>query len=96
VTSQRQSTSEGQSASESRKTIPATCALHRGAAGFTNLLVKMSDRMIVLDPHVDGCCVITLNEAAARTLYDVLTEWLHQTGRLTNQGFPASDDHASG
>ena len=96
MTSQRQSTSEGQSASESRKTIPATCALHRGAAGFTNLLVKLSDRMIVLDPHVDGCCVITLNEAAARALYDVLREWLHHTGRLTNQGLPASDDHASG
>jgi hypothetical protein len=96
VTSQRQSTSEGQSASEGRKTIPATCALHRGAAGFTNLMVKMSNRMIVLDPHVDGCCVITLNEAAAQALYDVLREWLHQTGRLTNQGLPASDDHGSG
>jgi hypothetical protein len=96
VASERQSASEGQSTSESRKAIPATCALHRGAAGFTNLMVKMSDRMIVLDPHVDGCCVITLNEAAARALYDVLTEWLQQTGRLTNQGLAASPDHASG
>ena len=33
--------------------------------------------MMVLDPSVDGCCVITLNEVAARVLYDVLTEWLH-------------------
>jgi hypothetical protein len=56
----------------------------------------MSDRMIVLDPHVDGCCVITLNEAAARALYDVLREWLQQTGRLTNHGLAASPDHASG
>ena len=52
--------------------------------------------MIVLDPHVDGCCVITLNAAAARALYDVLREWLQQTGRLTNQGLAASLDHASG
>jgi hypothetical protein len=92
VTSQRQSSSEGQSTSESRKAIPATCALHRGAAGFTNLMVTTSDRMIVLDPHVDGCCVITLNEAAARALYDVLTEWLQQTGRLTSHGLAASHD----
>jgi hypothetical protein len=70
--------------------------LHRGAAGFTNLMVKMSDRMIVLDPHVDCCCVITLNEAAARALYDVLTEWLQQTERLTSQGLVASADHGSG
>ena len=96
MTSEEQSASEGQSISGSRKAIPATCALHRGAAGFTNLMVKMSDRMIVLDPHVDGCCVITLNEAAARVLYDVLTEWLQQTGRLTSQGLAASADHASG
>ena len=96
MTSDRQCTSVGQSASESRKVIPATCALHRGAAGFTNLMVKISDRMIVLDPHVDGCCVITLNEAAARAFYDVLTEWLQQTGRLSNQGLPASPDYGSG
>jgi hypothetical protein len=96
VISETQPTSEGLSASESRKAIPATCALHRGAAGFTNLMVKTRHRMIVLDPHVDGCCVITLNEAAARALYDVLTEWLQQTGRLTGQGLTASPDHASG
>lgn len=59
-------------------------------------MVKTSDRMIVLDPHVDGCCVITLNEVAARALYDVLREWLQQTGRLTNQKLAASPDHASG
>ncbi|MDQ3904547.1 MAG: hypothetical protein M3300_03655 [Actinomycetota bacterium] len=94
--SQRQSTTEGQSSSGSRKAIPATCALHRGTAGFTNLMVKTSDRMIVLDPHVDGCCVITLNEVAACALYDVLTEGLQQTGRLTSQGLAASHDHGSG
>ncbi len=59
-----------------RRTIPATCALHRGAVGFTNLLVSKRDSAIVLDPHVDGSCVICLDEDGATALRDTLTEWL--------------------
>jgi hypothetical protein len=59
-----------------RKTIPATCGLHRGPIGFTNLLVSKRDGTIVLDPHVDGSCVIYLDQDGATQLCDTLTEWL--------------------
>jgi hypothetical protein len=60
-----------------RKAIPATCQLHRGPVGFTNLMVnKCDDGSIVLDPHVTGSCVISLHEESARTLRDLLTQWL--------------------
>jgi hypothetical protein len=59
-----------------RRAIPATCALHRGPVGFTNLLVTKRDGTIVLDPHVDGSCVICLDEDGATALRDTLMEWL--------------------
>jgi hypothetical protein len=59
-----------------RRVIPATCALHGGPAGFTNLLVSKRDSAIVLDPHVDGSCMICLDEDGAAALRDTLTEWL--------------------
>ena len=59
-----------------RKTIPATCELHRGPIGFTNLLVSKRDGTIALDPHVDGSCVIYLDRDGATALCDTLTEWL--------------------
>ncbi|MBV9161139.1 MAG: hypothetical protein JO309_13105 [Pseudonocardiales bacterium] len=59
-----------------RKAIPATCGLHRGPAGFANLLVSMQGESIVLDPHVTGACVISLHADAARTLCNLLMEWL--------------------
>jgi hypothetical protein len=59
-----------------RKAIPATCGLHRGPIGFANLLVSMQDGSIVFDPHVTGACVISLHEESARTLRNLLTEWL--------------------
>jgi hypothetical protein len=59
-----------------RKTIPATCQLHRGSIGFTNLLISKRGGTIVFDPHVDGSCVISLDEDAATELRDTLTEWL--------------------
>jgi hypothetical protein len=31
---------------------------------------------IVFDPHVTGCCVISLDETEARAVRDTLTEWL--------------------
>jgi hypothetical protein len=39
-----------------RKTIPATCQLHRGPMGFTNLMVSKHNGSIVLDPLVTGSC----------------------------------------
>jgi len=59
-----------------RRTIHATCALHRGPAGFTNLGVRKLDGIIELDPHVDGSCLITLEEDAARALCAAILEWL--------------------
>ncbi|MDQ3764560.1 MAG: hypothetical protein M3460_24295 [Actinomycetota bacterium] len=62
--------------SHNRKAIPATCQLHRGPRGFANLLVTKRDGAIVLDPHVDGSCVIFLDKDGATVLRDMLTEWL--------------------
>ncbi len=59
-----------------RKVISATCHLHQGCVGFTNLLVSKRDGVIVLDPHVDCSCVISLDENGAAALRDTLTEWL--------------------
>jgi hypothetical protein len=62
-----------------RKAIPATCALHRGPIGFANLMVSLQGDSVALDPHVTGeCaeCVIILQEQSAKTLRDILTEWL--------------------
>lgn len=56
-------------------TLPATCNDH-GAAGFTNLRVRMTPRGIELDPHVMGACVVTLSLAAATELAAQITSWL--------------------
>jgi hypothetical protein len=59
-----------------RKAIPATCQLHGGPANPTTLLVSKRDGTIVLDPHVAGSCVISLEEESATKLRDMLTDWL--------------------
>jgi hypothetical protein len=62
---------------KNRRVPPATCALHRGPQGFTNLVVRnLDDGRIEFDPHVAGACVITLDETAATALFDALGEWL--------------------
>ncbi|MGH3985233.1 MAG: hypothetical protein ACRDST_21725 [Pseudonocardiaceae bacterium] len=66
----------GHPSGDRRRAIPATCELHRGSVGYTNLMVGKRDGAIVLDPHVTGCCVISLDENGATTLRDTLTEWL--------------------
>lgn len=58
-----------------RRVVITTCQAH-GAAGFTNLLVAKEDGIIVLNPHVANCCVLRLDERAARALLDILGEWL--------------------
>ncbi|HEX4100538.1 MAG TPA: hypothetical protein VHY21_08350 [Pseudonocardiaceae bacterium] len=59
-----------------RKVIHATCALHRGPAGFANVVVSKRDGQIQLDCHVDGSCVLTLDEEEAIALRDALIAWL--------------------
>ncbi|MGH3870742.1 MAG: hypothetical protein ACRDSR_04375 [Pseudonocardiaceae bacterium] len=56
--------------------IHATCALHRGPVGFTNLVVSKHGGKIELDPHAAGACKITIDEDGARVLRDTLIEWL--------------------
>jgi hypothetical protein len=65
-----------QAAGRSRKVIHATCTVHGAGIGFTNLAVSKRDGSIMLDPHVTGQCVLTLDEDAATALHDALTEWL--------------------
>jgi hypothetical protein len=59
-----------------RCAIPATCTTHGGTPGFTNLVVSKRGGIVLFDPHVDGSCLITLDEAGARTLFEALQEWL--------------------
>ncbi|MGH3548958.1 MAG: hypothetical protein ACRDQU_12775 [Pseudonocardiaceae bacterium] len=55
------------------RVVPATCTMHGGTPGFTNVRVSRRDGTIVLDPHATGSCVIELDEDGARALRDVLT-----------------------
>jgi hypothetical protein len=59
------------------KVIPATCQLHRGPIISANLMVnKCGNGLIVFDPHVTGSCMISLDEEGAKTVRDLLTQWL--------------------
>lgn len=58
-----------------RRVVMTTCQTH-GSAGFTNLLVTKQDGVIVLNPHLANCCVLRLDEKAARSLLGILEEWL--------------------
>jgi hypothetical protein len=58
-----------------RRVVMTTCQAH-GAVGFTNLLVTKEIGTIVLNPHVANCCVLRLDEQAARALLGILGEWL--------------------
>ena len=58
-----------------RRVVMTTCQAH-GSAGFTNLLVTKENGTIVLNPHVANCCVLRLDEQAARALLGILGEWL--------------------
>ena len=57
------------------RTISTTCQIH-GARGFCNLRVTKINGEIVLNPHVDGSCVLRLDKTAATQLFDILGEWL--------------------
>jgi hypothetical protein len=63
------------------RTISVTYQTHGEARGFCNLRVtKAADGGIVLDPHVAGYCLVTLDEAGAGALRNVLTEWMGWEG----------------
>jgi hypothetical protein len=57
------------------RTICITCQIH-GSRGFCNLRVSKVNGEIVLNPHVDGSCVLSFDEVAATQLFDILGEWL--------------------
>jgi hypothetical protein len=59
-----------------RRVLHASCSVHGGPRGFTNLVLTKREGLIELDPHVTGECVIILDEAAATELFDALGEWL--------------------
>lgn len=69
-------TSENRPNGNNGRTVPATCQTHQGSKGFCNLRLTKVNSEIVLDPHVAGCCVISLEEDEARTVRDTLIEWL--------------------
>jgi hypothetical protein len=61
------------------RTIAITCQIH-GCRGFCNLRVSKIDDEIVLNPHVDGSCILRFDETAASQLFEVLGEWLGLRG----------------
>jgi hypothetical protein len=56
--------------------LHASCSVHQGALGFANVVVRQRGGLIELDCHVDGSCLLTLDENAATQLRDALTRWL--------------------
>jgi hypothetical protein len=58
-----------------RRVVMTSCQAH-GSTGFTNLQVTKENGTIVLNPHVANCCVLRLDEHAARALLGILAEWL--------------------
>lgn len=68
---------EQQPTSDRRRVVlAASCSVHQGALGFVNVVVGQRGGLIELDCHLDGSCLLTLEEDAATQLRDVLTEWL--------------------
>lgn len=75
-TDDRSVTTGDQPTARNHRTVGATCRTHRGCKGFCNLRMTKVNDEIMLDPHVTGCCVISLDESEARAVRDTLTEWL--------------------
>lgn len=55
-----------------RVAIPAVCEIHGGAG---HVVVRRESGRVVLDGHADDCCVLWLDDAAARLLFDRLASW---------------------
>ncbi|MBV8542515.1 MAG: hypothetical protein JO063_01315 [Pseudonocardiales bacterium] len=62
--------------SRRRRTIPATCAPHRGPVGFTTLVVSTRGGRIELGQHTADAREVTLGEDGIRVLRSALTGWL--------------------
>lgn len=58
-----------------RRSISITCRTH-GAHGFCNLLVTREGHEVVLNPHLDGSCVLSMDEQAATELHEAIGEML--------------------
>jgi hypothetical protein len=65
--------SEVRAVSDPQVEIEAVCEVHRGSG---RLVLRREGDRIMLDGHVDECCVIALEDAAATWLFNVLGEWL--------------------
>jgi hypothetical protein len=62
---------------QNRIVLPATCGVHQGPRGFSNLAVrKLPDGRIEFDPHVTGACTVTVEAEAAQKLLETLQRWL--------------------
>jgi hypothetical protein len=59
-----------------RRVIHASCSLHGGPAGFTNVVMRKRGGQIELDPHATGACVLRLDGDATTAVRDTITEWL--------------------
>lgn len=59
-----------------RRVLRATYLPCGDARGFTNLAITRVDGGVQLDPHAVGACVVRLSDAEARTLGQVLRDWL--------------------
>ncbi|PZS37875.1 MAG: hypothetical protein DLM62_16905 [Pseudonocardiales bacterium] len=71
-----QGTTDPPQRDRNRLVLHVSCSVHGGPRGFVNLVVSKRDGEIELNPHVDGCCLLTLDETAATALFDQLGEWL--------------------
>lgn len=67
---------QGEAAGSNRRVIHASCSMHGGAAGFTNVVMRKLDGLIELDPHATGACVLRFDEDAATVMRDQLSAWL--------------------
>ncbi len=63
-------------ARDNRRVLHGTCGRHGGPRGFTNLVVTRERGVVVFDPHVDGSCLVSIDDAAARELHQALGLWL--------------------
>ena len=69
--------------SAEHRTVSITCQI-RGGTGFCTLQVTKINGEILLDPQVDGFCVLRLDETATTQLGDLLGEWPGWAGCLPN------------
>ena len=62
-----------------RRLITATCRRHGGGIGFTNLVLTWDPvaNLLVMDPHVDQSCVLSLDRTSASLVHhQTLGQWL--------------------